>query len=506
LRAPIALRENDIKVLRTLRDAGGTASVEEIAQKTGLADAAVARSSLTLSEPGLVREQTTRSTEVFCTEEGHDYLANGLPERRVATVVQEAGGRLPVSEAVQEAGLSLDFVPIVTGWIARKGWGKIEKTQSGSVLLIPKNPSRDEDEEVLERIGQVSIPLEELPSNLKQAAERLLKRSILASKERVQRKLLITPQGLDVIAAQAPVDEVSGLTSEMILSGDWERVRLRAYNVSSPVPSLNPGKYHPYLRFLRMVKRKLVALGFREAVGPLVETAFINDDCLYMPQDHPAREIHDLYYLKHPSKASLEPWKDILDKVAQTHENGGKTGSTGWGYRYSREEASKLILRSHGTALSVRTMISKDLQIPGKYFAIARCFRPELLDRTHLTEFNQAEGIVLDPSLSLRNLLGVLEMFAREVAGADKVRFKPDYFPFTEPSVELQAYKEGYGWMEFGGSGIFRPEVTEPLGIKVPVIAWGLGIDRLYMMNQQIQDIRQLFTTDLEWIRQQKVG
>ncbi len=259
------------------------------------------------------------------------------------------------------------------------------------------------------------------------------------------------------------------------------------------------------MRFLRMVKRKLVALGFKEAVGPFVETAFINDDCLYMPQDHPAREIHDLYYLKRPSKASLEPWKDIVEKVAQTHENGWKTGSAGWGYKYSREEAAKLVLRSHGTALSIRSMISKDLQIPGKYFAIARCFRPELLDRTHLTEFNQAEGIVLDPSLSLRNLLGVLEMFAREVAGADKVRFKPDYFPFTEPSVELQAYKEGYGWMEFGGSGIFRPEVTEPLGIKVPVIAWGLGIDRLYMMHQQIEDIRQLFTTDLEWIRQQKV-
>ena len=502
----LELRENDIKVLKTLRDANGKASVEEIAQITGLADSAIARSSLTLSENGLVKEHTTRTTEIFCTDEGHDYLANGLPERRVATVVQKAGGKLSVSDAVEEAGLPQDFLSIVTGWIARKGWGKIEKTNTDTLLIIPKEPAKDADEEVLERIGQVSIPMKELPSNLRHAAEGLLKRNILATKERVQRSLEITPQGLDSIPTTRLVEEVSGLTSEMILSGDWERVRLRNYNVSSPVPGQNPGKFHPYLRFLRMVKRKLVALGFREAVGPLVETAFINDDCLYMPQDHPAREIHDLYYLKHPSTASLERWKNILEKVAQTHESGWKTGSTGWGYKYSREEASKLVLRSHGTALSVRSMISKDLKIPGKYFAIARCFRPELLDRTHLTEFNQAEGIVLDPSLNLRNLLGVLEMFAREVAGADKVRFKPDYFPFTEPSVELQAYKEGYGWMEFGGSGIFRPEVTEPLGIKVPVIAWGLGIDRLYMMSRRIQDIRQLFTTDLEWIRQQKVG
>jgi len=299
---------------------------------------------------------------------------------------------------------------------------------------------------------------------------------------------------------------VSLLTSEMISSGEWERVRLRSYNVSSPVPQVFPGKYHPYLRFLRMVKRKLVALGFREATGPLVETAFINCDCLYMPQNHPAREIHDLYYLKDPSRASLEQYSDLVKRVAETHENGWKTGSTGWRYKFSLDESSKLILRSHGTALSVRTMISKDLQTPGKYFAIARCFRPDMLDKTHLTEFNQAEGIVLDPSLNLRNLLGILEMFAREVAGADRVRFKPDYFPFTEPSVELQAYREGVGWMEFGGSGIFRPEVTEPLGVNVPVLAWGLGIDRLYMMHRKIRDIRQLFTSDLEWIRDQTVG
>jgi len=138
----VELRENDAKVLRTLRDAGGTASVEEVAQKTGLADAAVARASLTLSELGLVKEQVTKTTEVFCTEEGHDYLANGLPERRVTTVVHDAGGKLSVSEAVQQAGLPPDFVSIVTGWIARKGWGKIEKTSSGALLIVPKNPSR----------------------------------------------------------------------------------------------------------------------------------------------------------------------------------------------------------------------------------------------------------------------------------------------------------------------------------------------------------------------------
>jgi phenylalanyl-tRNA synthetase alpha chain len=165
----------------------------------------------------------------------------------------------------------------------------------------------------------------------------------------------------------------------------------------------------------------------------------------------------------------------------------------------------KLILRSQGTAESVRTLVSKQLQIPGKYFSVARCFRPDQVDRTHLTEFNQVEGIVVGAGLSLRDLLGVLQRFAIDIAGAEEVRFRPDYFPFTEPSIELQAYKKGYGWLEFGGSGIFRPEVTRPLGIKVPVLAWGIGADRLYMMREGIEDIRLLFAQDLDWLRKQRV-
>lgn len=501
----VELRENEALALKTLRDAGGKATIEELVSKSGLADAAVARAVLTLVSHNFAVEQIVKRTELSPTEEGRTCVEKGLPERRVVDVFPEDVRRLRLDEAVKRAGLGPDYVPIVAGWLARKGWGRVEKSGSGTFVSVEKKPAKDDDELLLETIDSKTVVLEELSLGLQEAAQRLLRRNLLESRVRNQRIVQITEAGTRAVPTEI-VKEVSSLTGEMILSGEWERVKLRSYNVSSPVPPVQPGKYHPYLRFLRMVKKKLVALGFREVVGPLVEPTFINCDCLFMPQDHPAREIHDLYYLKEPARTSLAEWGEIVDRVAKTHENGWKTGSKGWGYKYSKEEAARLILRSHGTALSVRAMLSKDLQIPGKYFAIARCFRPDPLDRTHLTEFNQVEGIVLDPSLNLCNLLGVLEMFAREVAGADKVRFKPDYFPFTEPSVELQAYKEGYGWLEFGGSGIFRPEVTEPLGVKVPVIAWGLGIDRLYMMSRGIEDIRQIFTSDLEWIRNQKVG
>jgi phenylalanyl-tRNA synthetase alpha chain len=502
----VELSQNEIRVLQALVESGGTATIEELAQRTRLADSAVARAVLNLSENELVREQVERKTELTLTKEGQSFANDGLPERRIVSVVMKSGGRIALGDALRQAGLDEKYASIVTGWISRKHWGKIEKTESDLQIAVEAEPARDEDEDVLARLKIANAILEELPSNLRGAVQRLVKRNLVEARAKNDRTIEITAAGQEGAASSEASPEVNSLTGEMIASGDWERIKLRSYNVSSPVPPVFPGKYHPYLRFLRMVKRKLVALGFKETVGPLVETAFINCDCLYMPQDHPAREIHDLYYLKDPSSASLEQYGDLVERVAETHENGWKTGSTGWRYKFSMNESSKLVLRSHGTALSVRTMISKNLQVPGKYFAIARCFRPDMLDRTHLTEFNQAEGIVLDSSLNLRNLLGILEMFAKEVAGAERVRFKPDYFPFTEPSVELQAYREGVGWMEFGGSGIFRPEVTGPLGVKVPVLAWGLGIDRLYMMSRKIQDIRQLFSPDLEWIREQTVS
>jgi phenylalanyl-tRNA synthetase alpha chain len=502
----VEISQNEARVLKTLIDSGGRTNFEDLAKKSGLADSAVARAVLNLSQNQLVKEKVDKKTELSLTDEGRTFARVGLPERIILLEVKNRGGRMSLKEALQHSKLAEKYGSIATGWISRKNWGTVEKSGSDLVIVARSEAPVDDDEEILARLKSDILILEELPPVLKEAALRLTKRNLVHSKVRNDREVEITDTGRSEGTSAQSISEVTSLTGSMIVSGEWEKVKLRSYNVASAVPRSYPGKYHPYLRFLRMVKRKLVALGFREAVGPLVETAFINCDCLYMPQDHPAREIHDLYYLKDPSRASLEEYGSLVDRVAQTHENGWKTGSTGWRYNFSRDEASKLILRSHGTALSVRTMLSKDLQIPGKYFAIARCFRPDMLDKTHLTEFNQAEGIVLDPSLSLRNLLGILEMFAKEVAGADRVRFKPDYFPFTEPSVELQAYREGYGWMEFGGSGIFRPEVTEPLGVKVPVLAWGLGIDRLYMMSRRIQDIRQLFTSDLDWIREQTVG
>lgn len=150
-------------------------------------------------------------------------------------------------------------------------------------------------------------------------------------------------------------------------------------------------------------------------------------------------------------------------------------------------------------------LASPDLKIPAKYFAIARCFRFDVIDATHLPDFHQVEGIVVEEGLNLRHLFGLLQMFAKEFADTEEIKLVPGYFPFTEPSVELQAKHPELGWIELGGAGIFRPELTKALGVNVPVIAWGLGLDRIGMLKLGIKDIRHMFSHDLDVLRKSKV-
>jgi phenylalanyl-tRNA synthetase alpha chain len=217
-----------------------------------------------------------------------------------------------------------------------------------------------------------------------------------------------------------------------------------------------------------------------------------------MPQFHAARDIHDAYYVKNPTHAKKidEPF---LTNVATVHKNGGNTGSRGWQYSFDQDFTRRLILRSQGTVLSAHQLATA--KIPGKYFGIARCFRYDKVDATHLSDFYQTEGIVLGKEVNLRTLLGFLETFAVEIAGATDVKYVPGYFPFTEPSIEVHIKHPTLGWFELGGSGIFRPEVTKAMGVDVPVIAWGIGIDRMALMALGLNDLRELFSADVEQVR-----
>jgi phenylalanyl-tRNA synthetase alpha chain len=296
-------------------------------------------------------------------------------------------------------------------------------------------------------------------------------------------------------------NEIGEITPNMLASGDWKKGTFRGYNISIPPARIIPGRINPYVQFLESVKDKLVSLGFQEFDGPLVETEFWNGDALFMPQFHAARDIHDVYRIKNPTHAKSieEPW---LSNVAAAHKDGGNTGSRGWNYDFDHEFTRRLVLRSQGTVLSAHQL--HKAKIPGKYFGIARCFRYDKVDATHLSDFYQTEGIIAGEDVNLRTLLGMLEMFAKEVAGATEVKYVPGYFPFTEPSVEVHIKHPVLGWFELGGAGIFRPEVTKAQGLDCPVLAWGMGIDRMALMALGLNDLRELFSEDIEEVRLRK--
>ncbi|MEM1514984.1 MAG: phenylalanine--tRNA ligase subunit alpha [Thermoproteota archaeon] len=501
----MSLRERERKLLMALKDAGGRATPEEIAKISGLVSASIMRTALTLSEKNLVRIHERKVIKLSLNEEGRQYAEMGLPERRVAEVVIRMGGEAPINEALRVAGIDSGMATIALGWLVRKGWATIDsRSQRIKVLKVPEERGDERLLKILKCSGEVS--LEDLDSELRDAFNLLKGRRIIDFREEIVREIELTEDGWDLLSrGLEPIEEVTQLTPELIVTGKWREKRMAKYNINASAPTIWPGKKHPYLRFLDKICEKLIALGFKEMSGPIVELSLFNCDGLYMPQDHPAREIHDMYLVKEPEYGDLMPYVSIVDRVKETHENGWITGSRGWGYKFSTLMAARLILRSHTTAVSARMLINDKLEIPGKYFTIGRCYRPEHTDRSHLSEFNQIEGIIVGEGLTLSDLLGILRRFAIDIAGADKVKFRPDYFPFTEPSVELSAYKEGYGWMEFGGAGIFRPEVTIPLGINVPVLAWGLGVDRLFMMWAGIDDIRYIFTHDLDWLRRKEL-
>lgn len=515
------LRTQEQQVLSALESLGGTATVEQLIQACGIQDTAVMRNALTLQEKSFVAIRAKIQNIIKLTPEGEEYAKDGLPERRLILATAELGGAADLKQASEKAALKTEFIQIALGWAIRKKWATY--TPQNNTLRITDTLLHQTiipegcDETFLKHLqNKKKESQEDLSSELQQATDQLKKRKLVTVEPKTTRTIQITHEGKQSLKKTGSADisisvtvkaseVITQLTPQHIISGKWKNAKLQKYNIEAPVAKSWPGKKHPYLQFLDEVRAKLVQLGFQEMIGAAVETSFFNFDALYVPQDHPAREASDIYYVKDPQCGNIGQHVKALEHVKETHENGWKTGSTGWGYNYSLESAQRLLLRGHGTCLSARTLETGKFEVPSKHFSIARVYRPEITDRTHLSEFNQVEGIVIDKNLNLKDLLGVLGKFALEMAGADKIRFKPDYFPFTEPSVELSAYKEGYGWVEFGGSGIFRPEVTLPLGVKEPVIAWGLGVDRLFMMHAGIEDIRMIFSQDLSWLRKKQV-
>jgi len=489
---PISLSGPERTVLVALRAAGGEAlDEEEVAAQTGLAADQVRGSLQRLRSKHLAVLDEEHLTRHRLTPRGTTALAEGLPERRFLEALQRRGGSMTLEHATAE-GLTDEERSAAVGILRRRGmladgfpFRRREDAPDLSGLL---------PEEIV--LKQVANGEEDLDEAILTALER---RGLVRTEHLSVKHWAVSEEGRQIPLAAEGQDQIGSLSPADLLSGAWKARGFRPYDVRAPVPFIRGARENPYRAWLEEFAELLVGLGFEESEGPLLETEFWNNDLLFMPQDHPARSIHDAFWPEglrgHP------PPEDLLGRVAAVHEGRPLPGEStplgpGWGGQYDPTIAARPVLRSQTTAVSVR-YLAQGPTPPFRTFSIDRNFRVESVDARHHLEFCQCEGIVGESGVTLRHLVGIFRELTRAI-GIPELKIRPSYFPFTEPSIEGWVKHPRLGWIEVLPGGMFRPEVLGPLGIDVPVAAWGIGVTRLAMVALGANDIRELFSDDLD--------
>jgi len=434
---------------------------------------------------GFLKKESTKIVSYEPTKEGKDIIANGSHEYRVLQSIPADGISQP--DLMKSVDKSIAKIGFSKAMAAK--WIKMDKPTKLVTRLVDPVSTADQLPQLLKNL---SICDEKVRGDLK-------KRKLFTQTEMTNFNVS-KGESFDKLAENVLKKQATELTQEMIASGEWKTTEFKAYNFDARGVPPESGHLHPLLKVRSVYRQILLEMGFNEMpTNQYVESSFWNFDSLFQPQMHPARDAHDTFFISQPATCDVSKMPaDLIAKVKKTHEDGGDTGSVGYRYKWKMEEATKNLLRTHTTAVTSR-MLYKLVNQPGgfkpmKYFSIDRVFRNETLDATHLAEFHQVEGVIVDYNLTLANLMGILEAFFLKL-GINKLRFKPAYNPYTEPSCEIFSYHEGLKkWVEIGNSGMFRPEMLEPLGLPkdVSAIAWGLSLERPTMIKYGYNNIRDL--------------
>ncbi len=482
-------------------------SFPDLVHYSGLKEIEINRALQWLKNKQLIDIKEDSKQLVSLGKNGKLYLKQGLPER---IFLNSLNREMSIKDIGRVSKLSKEEVSVSLGILKRRNAINISK-KGNDVLVSLTDVGRNilKKETLEESFLKRPFPMD--PKSLSSedlfAFNELNKRKdiLIVELDKVKTATL-TALGhqLTQDAENLNKDVIDSLTPEMIKSKSWSGKEFRAYDLKFPVPRTTYGKKHFENEAIDYIKSIWLNLGFKEMHGQMVQTAFWDLDALFVPQDHPAREMQDTFYLKKPAKGNVDPV--LLKRVKAVHENGGDTGSAGWGYEWSEEKAKELLLRTHTTVLSAHTLSKlKKEDLPAKFFAVGKVFRNESVDWNHLFEFYQVDGIVVDPNATLNDLKGYLSEFFKKM-GYTKVMIRPSHFPYTEPSAEVVVYSpEKQQWIELGGAGIFRPEVTKTLlGFECPVLAWGLGLGRVAVPYYKISDLRDFNRNDLKQLRSMK--
>ena len=471
------------KVLPTLKT---TKNLDKIVEVTKLKQIEVMRSLQWLQNKELLNIKTTEKEVFTLDKNGKEVLEKGLPEKRFLKLLPTTMNKIREALTQDEFNVSIGKLKQLD---AIKLGKQIEITEKGKQIL-----KDNKLENILKSLPQDRIEDQDL-----------IKRNLIKKEIKKQRTIELTKLGKELSSKKLKNNLIESLTPEMLSKRSFRNKTFRRYDITSNVPKIFGGRKHPLTAVMDLIRNIFIEMGFQEMKGPWVETAFWCMDSMWIPQDHPAREVQDTFYL--PYKGKL-PKKEIVDKVISAHETGGNTGSKGYGYKWNPEVAKQLLMRTHTTATTYRYFGLKDIKKldKAKYFYIGRIFRNEAIDATHLAEFHQVEGFVMDNNLSLKNLMGFIKEFYSKM-GLHKIKFKVTYNPYTESSLEALYYdKKRKKYIELINSGMFRPESLAPYGIKKPVVAWGLGVERLAMILYEKGKLKELLgpQCDLNWIRKYK--
>jgi len=483
---------NERRMLRAmLSDPSKDWTLEELLTETGWDDQVhVAGSGAALEEGGLVSVTEYRDATVSLGEEGERASKEDLLEARIwdwlLSQKKEDRTMSALSSTLErhEAGPGVGLLKALGITL-----------ESGTLVI-------DDESGIASEIGKRSEfinSLSEGPRELSELDEKMIshfsgRKGLIVLEDRVSRTWALTKQGKGTDALELEdVEMIGEVTPELLQSEAWRDAEFKPFDVNAPAPTPSGGRPHPMIALIEMIRAIFLEMGFSEIEGDFIQSAGWNMDALFIPQSHPARTMQDTFYLSEPAQVDVD--EKYLDLWSKVHEHGHDTGSKGWGLEFNKEESKKSLLRTHTTVNTVRH-IAENPHEPCRVFGIGRVFRQESIDRTHLPEFYQIEGIIHEPEANLPMLISTLKTFYSKMGFPD-VRVRPAYFPYTEPSVEVDVLWKGE-WLELGGSGIFRPEVTEPLGTEWPVCAWGLGLERLAMLVLELDDIRELYQPDLE--------
>lgn len=400
-----------------------------------------------------------KPTLVSLGRNGKDALEHGLPEKRLLKLLED--GPKEINTLRQELG---DVFGPAMGVVKKNGWAETD----GKMVMLVSAPDVFPGEGVLNELANGSIVVNTVKDI----------------------------DGLDILRSRPdyilwPKSKSSMISLELDPNREIDYDD-DSIDVEAPAPTVYAARTHPLRDMIEEIREIFVTLGFTEILGDLCQSSFWNFDALFTPQDHPAREMHDTLYLEGVSAGQTATPAQVR-AVASAHQKG-------WRYRWDSKEAQKMVLRTHTTCVTIKHLAEHKPE-QARIFSLGPVFRNEKTSYKHLVEFNQIEGVVVGDNATLRDLMGIQREFYRRL-GLDKIKFWPTFFPYTEPSLQTMVYNEKMGkWVELFGMGIFRPEVTRPLGIKKPVLAWGGGIERIAMLKYDIDDLRQIYSNELGFLR-----